>query len=584
MRIRLEGSDTGEPIRREWRGFDTETENGRAVLLTTDRAFLAFPATFLECARWLVRQGDRFAAWNMDYDARAVLLFLPWKALSRLHYTTWTNHHGWKIHYLPRKVLELHEPKREGGRVVRIFDALQFFGGSLAKAAPRVGLEKLDCPKTWYPKMGWALRNHFNRVVRYGVQDALIVQRHAELLLPRLLEFAKCEAPYSPAAVARSYFGDRLQFKESRWQQDIFRKSYKGGRIEVFQRGRCGAGILYDIRSAYPDALSRALDPRHMMFARTGRYSADAGYGAYHVAVHVPTTMHVSPLAYKSYVNGQETTVYPTGDLEIVVDRETFRLLRNLGLGPKILDAWEYLIEKEVRLFHDIPELFARRKKEPDLDLAIKLTLNGLYGIMCQEVDTWIKPKYITEKSRRFGGEYRERFARLANTTHFAVGAFITGQTRRRVYELAAKDPSNVLFISTDGVSFRGAGPRGIPVGDGLGDWTVAERFEDSLVVGTGIYSLKVRGEWKDKTRGFRPDGVTLRETLDTPRKWASVPATQVDTLADGMKEAAAQINVVQRLRKRMDFNFDKKRVWDREFTGRELLRSRFVSRPWEIR
>ena len=574
------GSRLGAPG--EWRGFDTETQDGKAVLIATDRDSLSMPGGFLDCARFLVNGGDRFACWNMDYDARAILLFLPWKQLQQLHYTNWTRWHGWKVHYLPRKVLEIFEPKREGGRAARIFDVHQFFGGSLASAAPRVGMRKMDVPKSWYPRMKWALRKEPEKVIAYCINDAKVAQQHAALLLPRLMEFAKCEAPYSPAAVARSYFGPRLKFNETRWQQQIFESTYRGGRIEVFKRGHCGRGVLYDIKSAYPAALALALDPRHMTFARTRRYSADAGYGAYHIRVTIPP-MQISPLAYTATPRKEEATIYPVGDLELAVDRETLKLLRSMGLNPKVDDAWEYLIDKEVLLFRDIEELFARRKKEPDLDLAIKLTLNGLYGIVCQKIDTWIKPKYITDKTRNLGGSYRERFSRMASTTHYGVGAFVTARTRRMAYELARLDPDNALFVATDGVAFRGKGPGNVRLGGGLGDWTLADKFSEAVIVGAGVYSLCVGGKWKNKMRGMYAPHAALPELLDTRRTWCSVPVTTVDTLADGMRERGAMVNVVQQLRKRLDFNFDTKRVWERKYTGRELLRNLYDSRPWKM-
>jgi hypothetical protein len=566
----------------EWRGFDTETQEGKAILCTTDKTALPFPRGFIPIARWLAEQGERFACWNMDYDARAILLYLPWNKLSELHYTNWTRYRKWKIHYLPRKVLELFPPTADLPDVVKLFDVHQFFGGSLRSAAPRVGMEKHDVPKSWYHRMAWALRHHREKVIEYGINDAKIAERHAALLLPRLMEFAGCENPYSPAAVARSYFGKRLKFRETKWQQETFKTSYRGGRIEVFKRGRCGGGVLYDIRSAYPAALASALDPRHMIFARTGRFSKDAFYGSYLITVNVPP-MPISPLAYTAQVGGERTTVFPTGDLELVVDRETLCLLRQLGMDPEIKDGWEYLVEKKVPLFQDIPMLFERRKKEKDLDLAIKLTLNGLYGILCQNIETWIKPKHVTEYTRRHGGEYREKFERIANTTHYAVGSYITAHTRRRVFELATRDAKNVLFIATDGVGFRGKGPRGVRTGSNLGDWSVAHKFEDSLIVGAGVYSLKIDGEWKDKTRGFYAPGVRLLDLLDTTRKQCSVPATAVDTLADGMRERSAQLNVVRTVRKNLDFNFDRKRVWDREYSGRELLTHCYESTPWRI-
>lgn len=577
-----------------WLGMDTETYLGKAVLVTAEEDALAFPASFFEIVDWLLERGEYWAAFNMDYDARAIIKHLPKSAWVRLHYDTRITlpHMGrrYVVEYLNGKVFSVRREVSEAGKwrvdkKFSIFDVSQFFGGTLRKNAPKVGMEKLDIPHSWLWRMDWALERHWLTTIAYGMDDAAIAGALMRKLQASLDGFTVCTAPYSPAAVARSYFKDRLKFTENRWEQQIFKSTYKGGRIEVFRRGLVGPGVLKDIKSAYPAALAGALDPRGMTLAKTNRYRDDAFYGAYRVVVSIPEC-RISPLCYLTQSGARQLLIYPHGqDIETVVDRSTFALLREIGLNPVITEAWEYIVDREDRLFPEIGDLFKRRRLEPELDLAIKLTLNGLYGIMCQEIPTYVKTRHVTEESRRVAGEWRERISRLGGCTHYAVGAYTTGEVRAKVYRYMAREPENVLFVCTDGValSCTSKAYQEQDAGIELGSWSESSRFDSAIVVGCGVYSLHEDGEWHDKLRGIS-GAKTLYQLLNTSRKTWQMGITNVDTLADAAREKGAEFNVIRRIKRRFDVNMDAKRVWPAEIpSGRWLLEHSQDSTTWRV-
>ena len=567
---------------REWRGFDTETVMGRAILCTTDQDALAYPRSFAEIVEWLAAQGERFSAFNMDYDARAGFLMLPRPVLTKLHYNTRAIWRGYKLEYLPRKCLAVTTPEKKR---IEVYDVRQFYGGSLASAARAVGMEKHELPKSWYWRMDWALEKWPETVIAYALEDADIARALMVKVETSLSNMGRpCKRPFSPAAVARAYFGERLKFDEPRWVQYLHKSAYRGGRIEVFQRGRTGAGVALDLNSAYPAALARALDPRKMTLAHTKTFREDAFYGSYRCEVTIPREgfRMLGPLAYTDEIEGVKTAVYPTGIFEVVLDRESYKLARDLGIGVKILDSWEYIVNESILLFPEIPALYERRKTEPELSLAIKLTLNGLYGILCQEIGVYVKAKRVTEETRELAGAFQHRISRLGNCTHFAVAAFVTGATRALVYRLASLRPSKLLYIATDGVGFQGESPIQPDEGKPLGGWS-AETFEDSVIVGCGVYSLKKGGKWVDKMRGLRTTR-PLIEMLDTPRRTWKTSVVNVDTLADHVRESGAELNVIRKIKRTFDVNFDVKRAWPEPVrSARFLLENRQTSETLEV-
>ena len=63
-------------------GLDTETFQGRAVLICTpDNA--CYPKNWRDCWEFLDANGPDFICWNVSYDARAILAFLPGSILPR---------------------------------------------------------------------------------------------------------------------------------------------------------------------------------------------------------------------------------------------------------------------------------------------------------------------------------------------------------------------------------------------------------------------------------------------------------------------------------------------------------------------
>lgn len=597
-----------------WHGLDTETQDGRAVLVCKtgpavgvslvespgagfqfgpDWGDLVFPKSFDACAKFLLdgcpANGTvRYAAFNMDYDARALCAFLPKRCLKELHYNGSTVWRGYYVSYMKRKEFSV---KRDNRRAA-VYDVWQFYQAgtlkaTLAKVFPgEAEVQKLDIPKSWLPRMAWALEHHPETVIAYCRRDGdgarrlmVNVGRQFEGLS---LDFTR---PLSPATMAAKYFAPRIRFWIPRSHNSIARRAYNGGRIEVYRRGRFeGDFFCYDINSAYPAAMSGLLDPHGCRHVRTDRVSPDAAYGTYLVSLRVPDHCYFPPVPVESKDVG---LIYPAGIIQRWVDRVTLDGLTRDGFDPEVKQAFEWLIEKETPLFPDLGHLYAERKARPDINLALKIVLNGLYGKIAQAVDVYSETSEITREVKWAAGRFVKRVQKYASYTHYALASHVTSTCRERIRRaMVAAGRGRVLFAMTDGICTDGY-VGGLGIGSGLGDWSIKARVAEAIVVGTGIYALRHhelcgcelclapgRPEqvWVERMRGLR-GARPLRDLLTSKRARWPIRVSVIDTLADAVREKMARLNVIRYAKRSFDVNFDRKRHWPRPWkSAAELL------------
>jgi hypothetical protein len=558
------------------RGFDTETQGGAAVLLgvgwgAAEGETYDFPPNLSRAAQWLAAFApngtEEFVAWNLDYDARALLaLGVGRPALRRLYYLTGCESQGWKISYIPGKVFRL----SKGGRRVAIYDAMQYYGGGLDRTAKRVlGADagKDPIPRAWYTKMGDLLRGggaKAERIRRYCIRDAALACQLWERMAG---SYRACgiepSQPLSPATLAGRHFRKRIRWRCTKAEQDVFYQTYYGARIELWRQGRVGAWRGHDIHSAYPAALATLPDPTGGQFRRRGplkRRSPDALYGAYDVVVDVPPDAPVCPFP----VRTPRGLVYPWGVWRCWIDGETLdaypQYVQTILGGYEITGAYRPLLP-------EMADLFARRKVDPDASLAIKLLMNSSYGKIAQKLDVWRPADRIGPGIVMIDDEPYERRTQLGRLTHFAVAAATTARCRIAVQRAAALAPHRVIAIATDAVYYSGTSPvRGLDSGDALGEWDHGSGGSDSVWVQPGVYTLKVGGEWREKSRGFRSKR-KLIDALRTSRGHATLPISAVETLGEwvvrGLPPEA--FNIIRNVSRRLDPNSDFKRSWDGE-------------------
>jgi hypothetical protein len=568
--------------------MDTETKKGKAVLVTVAGPedavdVLCFPSSFREVFDFLAGLADRFVCFNMDYDARAWFKFLPpsaWTDLYRYGSILWR---GFRIVYVDGKYFAAHFE----GRSVTLFDCCQHYQSSLAVAARKsLGKEKLDVPEKYYEDMERFLVADWFAVIAYAIEDAALCRDLWSMLDTQYRELG-CDPkslarPLSPGQIAAGFFGDKIRFRLGRQDNDIAKRGYRGGRIEVYRRGTFPRVFVYDLKSAYPWALSTLPDPRNAEVVHSGHdeLRRDALYSVYCVRVRIPESCGIPPIP--KFVEGSSGNVliYPCGVFKAWVTGPECALLRREGWLSKILHGIHLVGERRPWLT-EIPSLFALRSSKPAISQAIKLVLNSIYGKFAQQRERFSDPGTVSTSTRRFNGNWVETRKAPGKTTNFFVAAYITALVRCRLWDsMKEVGFDNCLLAATDGLVTLRPLP-GDMVGAGkLGDWVPSFRGAGSaVIVGTGVYSLRYDGAWHDKVRGFRPVQ-PLREMLSRRSSRIRVKNRIAYTLGDYALHGS-ELNDMVEVNRTLDVNFDVKRSWPRPWKrAGQLLSSAQGSKP----
>lgn len=571
----------------KWLGWDTETANGRAVLIGTPMGCTE-PRNWFDVLEWFrsIPSDIRLVAFNLDYDVRAVLLFLPGSVLRRLAVTCRAEYRGTRLEYVPRKRFRIWPSGWGKRRGIACYDVSQFFSGSLDVASAAVlGEGKLSIPRAWLSRMGMLRAEggwRWNRVKAYCCRDAALAQRLMERLDASCVAAGvPFDSPLSPATLAAGYWRSALRLRPPTWAQRLFQRTYYGARIEVYRRGAIGRTFAYDINSAYPAVLAGAIDPRTCRLVRSGRVSPDAAYGAYHVEMLIPPNESFPPVP----VRTDGGLIYPVGLISGWYDKPTVECCREARYAVKILDAWEYMPgERAALLFPEVAAMYLERKSRPEVDLAFKLILNGLYGKTAQRTPVSYRmaddapPDASSWTSH--GDSFRS-YERIGQSTHFAVAAHVTGTCRAQLWRACRPYFRALVLLATDCAIFSRSVP--FPVGSGLGDWSGPGVGNDTVVVGSGIYTYRVDGREISHARGLRgvPNVRDILRYRAGPVR--SVPLVKVDTLLEGVRrERTAAVNIIRKLRRQFDVNFDRKRVWFHPWQScADVLESSQRSVPW---
>ena len=136
LRIARQYRNPPKPVIVKPIGYDTETVNGLARLITNSENEYTHPESFLDCLKFLCRKSTRGKTgfwYNMRYDFQAILKWLPpdlWKVLYDVGEIETAFDHSkgtWKISYLPSKTFSItHRTSKP--RTWKFYDISQYFG------------------------------------------------------------------------------------------------------------------------------------------------------------------------------------------------------------------------------------------------------------------------------------------------------------------------------------------------------------------------------------------------------------------------------------------------------------------------
>jgi len=570
---------------------DTETQDGYAILITKPHAFCE-PKSFEECIDFL-RSNRELACWNADYDIAAILKWLPVMVRNRLALIGEALHGEYRIKYVPKKFMRVwYRPYAadKENLLVTVYDMRQFYNCSLAIAAEKLGVErKEEIPKTWYTQMAARLADPRTRkrVIDYALKDSRVLQQIIDKTVESFVAAGlKFERPFSNASFAERYFRNRFGYARNIEVEKAARRAYHGGRIECLLCGYFPRAYHYDIHSAYPSAIANLVKPDgEWIFEKATKENPiaeirpDAVYAFIDCQFTIPReSSYVGPIPIRRS-NG--SIFYPVGRLRKTITLTEYKFLVRRGYAIRIFSAWVHIWPRWEYPFREIADIYKRRKQDPKADYALKTVMNTVYGKMAQILESRVRTKIVDGRSEVFDSRVWRKKEAWKNHTSFVYAAEITARIRIKLLEDI--DPKVVISYSTDGVFTKK--PINLETGSGLGEWADVEKVKDLVVVGSGVYCYTdSKGKDRVKFRGFSP-AIDLKAMLTRAgrRHEIGMKVIRNTTIRQAAKGGTKQqsMNVLERVTRYMDVNFDSKRHWPKRWNAGELTRQRFQSKPW---
>lgn len=383
-----------------------------------------------------------------DYDVNMILGDIPLKGVNSIEELRQTNTirwRGYRITYIRRKIFRI----ARGNRRHTSYDIWGFFQGNFENSLQKWGIESSDLITA-----GKASRSGFNRwtlarIKAYNAEEldrlALLAEKLREAVAPLELPI---QSWHGPAALAGAW----LQKNHAKtWisrtpdeLEDIAKRAYFGGRIDVSGYGIVEPVYHYDIVSAYPSAIRTLPDLTKLTWRYVNKRTLPETGKIYVAQISwniPPTNWGVLPWRDK-----RGSILWPLTGEGWYWNYEVEAAYRKFGKsnfrcnGYFIADGhYDYPFKKLVEeAFRYRAEL--KRQNHPS-HVAVKLVLNSLYGKFAQTVG-----------SARY---YSPIWAGL-----------ITSKTRSQLLTAITDD---VVCVMTDSIWSRK--PLPLTLGEGLGEW-----------------------------------------------------------------------------------------------------------------
>lgn len=562
---------------------------------------------------------------NIQYDFEGLLKLFP-EEVSLLIYgngIVYFNKSGevcpaqeyhYKLHYIPQKAFHI---KIKGGHKYSYFDSLQYFNMGLAAASKKfLGNNKGDFDAKASIKNLFRLKTTIDYEIRrleekqkfcvsnadlveinekiavlktfdsakdyraclleYAILDAKLCRDLGELIVNGVHQFAYTKNFNSTASISEYYFrSNGLTIpKLSNWRYKEFMRSYYGGRFEITKKGYLDNVNFYDIKSAYPAAMSEMPIISSKPIVRSVYSLNDnALYGAYRINCTIPD-WYISPLPVRENV-----VMFPTGKFtDYWVDKCTLEMLQNFGIDYKITKGVEiqdkdhsFILNPLIKTCYDIKEDKAGQP-EP-VRLAAKINMNSLYGKFIQVInDTELQLIESLDEMEKTGSgslfHIGEDSYRRVHTTKFKVGklfapfyaAHITAHTRRQLFETAHKIGfENVIGFHTDSIILQ---DKTIPEENRLGGWEAESLNAQINLLKTGMYECFSNGQSKIRARGVGRQDTILKDSFSVKRRYG---------LNQAVRKNFDSMNIISHSELANNLNTDQKRNWTEQITVSDI-------------
>ena len=545
-------------------GLDTETINGYCRLIGLSNKEYYRISSLSDLMLFLnQRNGENFLAYNADYDAQAMLKWLPKKELHYIILGLEVEYEGIKFLYYKKKFLKFNNNW--------LFDVYQYYhAGTLDVCAEKylkrkkIKIEsKIFTEKTIYLK----------KTINYCIGDATLAydlfMKMYHTLPKELLEVK----PISTAFYSAKYFKkELLSNRIDRKTNMIARCAYHGGRFEILTRGHFHNLYNYDIVSAYPAEICKLRSMNRFSIVRHNDYIIDSAYSLFHVKVDIQGKF-VSPLVYKY----KGLCLYPVGKYEGIITKKEFEHIKEFD--PEIISAFHIFTNGDTP-FKDRMEKVFYRKCNDENKIVWKYLANSLYGKTAtaikkysdRDLDFDSKILDTVEKDGRYYYKVED-----IEKSNFVFASEITANVRLRMYDLMKKYGDKIIAVQTD--SLVSTIPLDVEVNPAkLGAWSM-QKWDEAYMIGSGVYFYRIGKEWFGKYRGFNFSGKKVEDILS-----AVLESDKLYIEFDVLKRISIQeskrthnedmANIIVNASRKLNINFDKKRIWLGKWNNGKELRN----------
>lgn len=521
----------------KYNALDTETVGGTARIVSTPKKYW-YANSFKEIIHPLISdstsEGPIYFMWNINFDIRAIIKYLPEENLEELAKFNETIYKElYEIFYIEGKVCDIKYLGYEKPKKISFYDIAQFYDyNSLDSQAEKyLGTNKINNPTTKIitgNQAKWCIgkndnttmekyyKDNFDKIGEYCREDANLTMRLAKYMGSKIEQVfnIRLRNYTSKAGISQALSYRKgeypVNFGEGSVKYNYSQLSFRGGMFDCWRRGFFGKGVTeIDISSAYPDIQK---DLPHWGTGNFHKIESEEGiaeddyYGWLLVGFDCPYIPYDTEQneMWQEYHDGKLVEVivpdrkrifYPTGYRHQVLTLVELKFLKKYGFKYQIENGivWRdehkeltnAISKKKIKApFEWIYEIYPLKAKFKDKFgkksveyLLVKIALNGTYGKTVQKVG-------------------------VHAMQDFRYGSYITSETRVKIISFIIDHNllNKVILIATDGIYLEGILTFD-DLSSGIGSWDISH-FDDGIFLGNGIYQL--RGEnAKLKLRGY---------------------------------------------------------------------------------
>ena len=470
-----------------------------------------------------------------NYDQNMIIRSLPASVKLRLYeegLARYEMHFGYTywIKFTPKKTLQITRVDRANGEkhTIKIDDYAHFYGTSFVTAYRDAFPDCDSDPSFQIVIEGKAMRNETTwedmpAIRRYWSHEIMAMQRLAEQLRTILydagFEIKNWHGPGALASYVRRKWGlveHEFGVKAANMPPEVHiasKYAMFGGRFEPFKLGRIrGPVYVYDRNSAYPYAFCQLPSFREGGYWEhvIGEPDSIDDFAVYRVTWHRPHgippspdgrerptevklwyhgfSQYAEPLPYRGY---RGEICYPDYHAGWYWSPEIESVLSTKGGEHLTIEEawiWHPLQPSEQPWRAVIEPMYAERlrlKRIGDVtQMAYKLAMNSLFGKTAQRIG-WDKKKMT------------------GPSTHaLPIAGYITSHCRASIWRVISWGWGDNVAVETDGViSMKSPETFPLPIGKGLGEWSVTE-YDEVLFLQSGFYAARKGDKWTVKTRG----------------------------------------------------------------------------------